>query len=41
VALQRSLVQSSKFFILIKGPEGHADNTATHTLIIKTHTNVV
>ena len=28
---------SSKFFIPIKGPEGHTDNAATHTLIIKTH----
>lgn len=30
-------VQSSKFFIPIKGPEGHTDNTATYTFIIKTH----
>ena len=28
---------SSKFFIPIKGPEGHTDNTATYTFIIKTH----
>jgi hypothetical protein len=33
-----SKVQSSKFFIPIKGPEGHTDNTATYTVIIKTHT---
>ena len=30
-------VQSSKFFIPIKGPEGYTDNTATYTFIIKTH----
>ena len=35
-------IQSSKFFIPIKGlGEEHTDNTATHTLIINTHTNVV
>jgi hypothetical protein len=28
---------SSKFFIPIKGPEGHTDNTVTYTFIIKTH----
>ena len=28
---------SSKFFIPIKGPEGHSNNTATYTFIIKTH----
>ena len=31
------LVQSSKFFIPIKGPEGQTDSTATYTFIIKTH----
>ena len=30
-------IYSSKFFIPIKGPEGHTDNTATYTFIIKTH----
>ena len=30
-------VQSSKFFIPIKSPEGHTDNTATYTFIFKTH----
>ena len=30
-------VQSSKFFIPIKGPEGQTDSTATYTFIIKTH----
>ena len=32
-----SLVQSAKFFIPIKGPEGQTDSTATYTFIIKTH----
>jgi hypothetical protein len=36
-SVQRSLVQSLKFFIPIKGPEGDTDNTATYTFIIKTH----
>jgi hypothetical protein len=30
-------IQSSKFFIPIKGPEEHTDNTAAYTFIIKTH----
>ena len=30
-------VQSSTFFISIKGPEGDTDNTATYIFIIKTH----